>query len=65
LLNNALAQTNWVGEIVTQANWRDLIKARFLEVNWQSVVNDGKPFIEPNFDLTLLNKENLEKILNK
>ena len=63
LLNHALAQTNWVGAEVTQDKWRDLIKERIDQMNWAIIINDVKPFIEANFNLELLTRENLEKIL--
>ncbi|MDO9088269.1 MAG: nucleotidyl transferase AbiEii/AbiGii toxin family protein [Anaerolineaceae bacterium] len=63
LLNNALAQTNWVGGEVTSENWRNLIKERIDQMNWTVVINDVKPFIEANFNLELLTRKNLEKIL--
>ena len=65
LLNNALAQTNWSGGKVTQVNWRRLIKARLFEVNWQTVLNDVRQFIEPQFNLSILNRENLERLLDR
>ena len=64
-LNHALAQTNWAGGEVSQENWTNKIKARIQEMNWQTIVNDVRPFIEPSFELGLLTRENLEKILTK
>jgi len=65
LLNNALAQTHWVGGNVTQGNWRKFVFERIQQFHWEVILADVKPFIEPGFDLELLTRENLEKILFK
>ena len=64
LLNNALAQTNWNGGLLTEENWKNHILHRLQGLNWPTIVEDVRPFIEPGFDLTLLNLGNFEKILN-
>lgn len=63
LLNNALEQTNWDGDILTELNWKDQILQRLKTLNWLGIVNDVRPFVEPNFDLNLLTLENFKKIL--
>lgn len=64
LLNNALAQTDWTGEILTPANWKGYVAKRLQRLNWDSVVDDVRPFIEPGFDLNLLTLANLERVLS-
>jgi hypothetical protein len=64
MLNNALAQTNWTGEKLTDANWRDLVSKRLRRMDWNSILEDVRPFVEPGFDLGLLNLANLERALN-
>lgn len=63
LLNNALEQTNWDGEILTEMNWKDQILQRLKTLNWSGIVNDVRPFVEPNFDVNLLTLDNFKKIL--
>jgi hypothetical protein len=63
LLNNALAQTGWTGGILTSFNWKEPVAKRLQRLNWDSVVDDVRPFIEPGFDLELLTQANLERVL--
>jgi len=63
LLNNALKQTNWNGDILTELNWKDQILQRLKTLNWSGIVNDVRPFVEPNFDLNLLTFDNFTMIL--
>jgi len=65
LLNNALAQTNWSGDVLTEANWREPVREQLRRLNWRDIQADVSPFIEPSFDLGLLNLENLERVLEK
>ena len=65
LLNNALAQTGWQGEMLTNANWQDLVRQRLRRLDWQNIQTDVRPFVEPGFDLSLLSLENLERVLEK
>jgi len=62
-LNNALAQTGWQGELITPENWKKVVKLHLRAVNWENIVRDVQPFVEPDFDLHLLSKENFEKLL--
>ena len=63
LLNHALAQTNWRGEKLTEANWRKLVGDRLQTLDWSNILADVSPFIEPGFDLNLLTLANLEQTL--
>ena len=63
MLNNALAQTHWAGEEVTEANWRKLVGNRLKELDWESIQPDVRPFVEPGFDVSLLTLKNLEQAL--
>lgn len=62
-LNNALAQTGWQGEPLTEANWRDLVRKRMQQMDWKNIQADVRPFVEPGFDLRLLTRENLERVI--
>jgi hypothetical protein len=63
LLNHALAQTNWTGGELTEANWRESVGDRLQKLNWASIRADVRSFVEPGFDLDLLTLANLERAL--
>jgi predicted nucleotidyltransferase component of viral defense system len=63
LLNNALAQSHWKGERLTSDNWKNYVRRRLERLNWEAVVTDVQPFVEPGFDLNLLTLENLKRVL--
>jgi len=63
LLNNALAQTHWDGGLLTDDNWREQILFRLKSANWNMILEDVRPFVEPGFDLNLLTLANMERLL--
>ncbi len=63
LLNNALRQTGWSGEPLTEENWRVVVGQRLQTVPWAHVTEDVRPFLDPTADLSLLIKENLMRLL--
>ena len=63
LLNNALAQTNWDGKTLTEYNWKDQVWLCLQNLNWKSIVDDVRPFVEPGFELNLLTLANIERVL--
>ena len=63
LLNNALQQTGWIGEPLTLGNWQEAVGNRLEAVDWDGVVADVGPFLEPSADPNLLNRENLMRLL--
>lgn len=63
LLNNALAQTNWNGGLLTTENWRQQVWQRLEILNWSGIVEDVRPFVEPSFNLNLLRLESFKQIL--
>lgn len=65
LLNNALQQTNWSGELLTETNWRRMVKSRIDQVEWKGIIEDVRQFVEPGFNLELLSKENLDNVLSE
>ena len=65
LLNNALAQTEWTGGILTEVNWKQTLWQKLQSLNWSGIVEDVRPFVEPNFDLNLLNLATFERILKR
>jgi len=65
LLNNALAQTDWQGGVLTEANWREQVRERLRLLDWDALIADVGPFVEPSFDLSLLTLANLERVLGE
>ncbi len=65
LLNNALQQTNWPGEQLTDKNWREKVKSRLDQVEQKDIIEDVRQFVEPGFNLELLSKENLDSVLSE
>lgn len=63
LLNNALAQTGWTGEALTDATWRGALAQRLQALDWEAVRRDVRPFLELDDEVDLLNLENLSKLL--
>jgi len=63
LLNNALAQTKWTGEPLTDENWKQQVWQRLQTLRWSGIVEDVRPFVEPSFNMNLLTIDNFERIL--
>ena len=62
-LNNALIQTNLRGGILDENNWKDKLRLRLRNLNWNNVQQDVQPFIEPGFDQKMLSLPTLEALL--
>lgn len=65
LLNNALKQTGWPGNVLTLENWQAIIKEKLLGLAWTRVLNDVRPFLEREVDLALLTRENVVQVLER
>ena len=63
LLNNALQQTGWEAEPLTEDNWRQAVRFRLQSVAWEPVMEDVRPFLDPTTDEGLLTLENLMRVL--
>ena len=63
MLNHALQQTGWSGEALSEYNWRVVIQRQLQTLNWETVIGDVRPFMEPGFDLQILSRENMERLL--
>jgi hypothetical protein len=63
LLNNAMRQTGWEAEPLTQDNWRQAVQYRLQAVAWEPVVEDVRPFLDPTTDAGLLTWENFMRVL--
>ncbi len=65
MLNNALNQTNWNGDTLTEDNWKMQVFTRLQNLNWDDIVSDVSPFVEPSFDLNLLTLVNFKRLLKE
>lgn len=63
LLNNALQQTGWDAEALTEDNWRRIVRHRLQAVDWKQGVADVRPFLDPVADPGILKLENLMRVL--
>lgn len=63
MLNNALQQSSWQGEHLDESNWRRVVRERVLSLDWQRIVTEVRPFVEPTFNLSLLSRETLLRAL--
>ena len=63
LLRNALQQSGWDGPALDEKNWREILCRRLGRIDWGKCVSDVKPFLERSTEVSLLTKENFEKLL--
>lgn len=63
LLNNALQQTGWMGEVLTGENWRRTVRDRLAGVDWEAAVADVQPYLTADSDPALFRLENLMRVL--
>jgi hypothetical protein len=64
LLNDALQQTGWRGDILTPGNWRNVVADQLHRLDWDRALSDVSPLIETGADLHLLTLHNLLQLLN-
>ncbi len=64
LLNNALQQTGWGGDPVTETNWREMIRSRLDVLDWESVTSDVRPFLDSGASTDLLTRQNMMRLLS-
>lgn len=65
MLNNALQQTNWTGPRLTTENWRLILRNRLLQLNWDRVLDDVRPLLDPGADQDLLTLDNVMRTLEQ
>ncbi len=65
LLNNALKQTGWKGQVINQKNWKDIVAEKVKEKNWKNAVDEVVPFLERDSEKYLMTLENCLNLLNK
>jgi hypothetical protein len=63
MLNNALSQTGWQGDLLTEKSWGNIVLKRLHQLDWNTIPYDVSPFLEPGFDLRLLTLENFERVM--
>ena len=63
LLENALLQTGWKGEIPSKDNWRDFLYKVVKDVDWQKIKQDVEGFLENPGDLGIFTRENVLSLL--
>jgi hypothetical protein len=63
LLNNALKQTEWQGDMLNVNTWREVVREQVSELSWRNVFDDVAPFLEKETELKLLTRENLLRLL--
>jgi predicted nucleotidyltransferase component of viral defense system len=65
MLNNALRQSGWIGDVVTGSNWQALVLARLAQLDWNHVVNDVQRFLMNQEDLTKFRAEIIADLLSR
>ena len=63
MLNNALLQTGWMDDPLTQATWRGIVAEHLKKANWENVLADVRPFVESEGELALLSQDALITLL--
>jgi hypothetical protein len=63
MLNNALQQTGWPGGVLTEDNWRAVVRRRLQAGAWERIGADVRPLLEPSADGAILTRENLLRVL--
>jgi len=64
LLNNALQQTGWTGPFLTADNWRSILADHLQRIDWDRVVEDVRPLLEPGANADLLTLDNVMRALD-
>lgn len=63
MLNNALSQTGWAGEIIDEKNWKKILHQSIDADLIQSPRQDVEPFLARPEDLNLITFENISQLL--
>ncbi len=63
LLSDALEQTGWAGEALTETAWRQAIAAQLKNIDWKQAREDVAPFLERSQEINLIAPEPLEQLL--
>lgn len=63
MLSNALAQTGWPGDPLTDDTWPHAIRDRLRGTDWSRVQEDVRPFLERSAEADLLTWETVDRLL--
>ena len=63
MLNNALIQTNWEGEAISEFNWKSILHQYLNAEKIQKARQDVSPFLARQTDLNLVSWENVSQLL--
>lgn len=63
MLNNALNQTGWHERPLEEDNWREDVRQRIEDMDWEQIQGDVRPFLEPDADPSLLTRDNMIRVL--
>ncbi len=63
LLNAALEQTGWPGDALEPQTWRVAVHQRLESLDWAPIEADVLPFLERQFDVELVSKDNVAQLL--
>lgn len=64
LLNNALAQTGWQGLPLNDHTWRNAVRDRLRTITWGRIHQDVRPFIESEYELSMLSLDTMMDLLD-
>jgi hypothetical protein len=65
MLNNALEQTKWTGDVLGSGNWREIVRQRILEIDVRKAVEDVRPFLERPRELEMLTSKGITALLER
>ncbi len=64
MLNNALAQTGWEGELLTEGNWRNILLQHLRQQKIQNARQDVEPFLARPEDIAFLTWGYISQLLS-
>lgn len=65
LLNNALKQTGWNEAFLTQETWKEVLRNKIIDLDWEKAILDVRPFLEDEREVALLTMENLLNLIGE
>ena len=63
LLNCTLDQSGWAHPPLDPRSWRDAVRRRIDELEWNRLVDDVRPFLERQHDVDLVSREDAMRLL--
>jgi Nucleotidyl transferase AbiEii toxin, Type IV TA system len=65
MLNQALAQSGWSGETMSEANWQEIVSEKIRSLKWRDVVDDVRSFLERGAEVEMFTRENILNLLQR